>query len=203
MINSIFLLCNNLKVLLTTFFATSMFLMSFTGFSINGYTQLKTSVVSNRKPIDSHFVMCNIMPGQDVVSKSPFTIPFVGAASWPSKNIKTGCAYKFKSDGDEAAVAIGLTNLTSFKNARNSYNNALNSCRTMWEEEPERIKNLGDSAFFCGKDECGVKVLMGQHILDVNLKGQFPDITAEQKKQSGIAIAQMVIERLQHFSEKK
>jgi len=162
-----------------------------------------TASFAQQKPAATSFVMCEVMPAADVAAKSPFTIPLAGTQAWPSKEIKTGCQYQFKGADDEASIAIGLTNLSSGANAAASFSNTLNDCRQLWDEEPEKIINLGDTAFFCGKDNCGIKVLLGKYILDINFGGQFPDVPDQRKKEAGIAMAKMVIERLGYLWNKK
>ena len=188
MAKSVQLQLNKLKYQQLNFVRRIPLLTALLIFSTAAFAQQKTGATS--------FVMCEVMPAADVAAKSPFTIPLTGTQAWPTKEIKTGCQYKFKGTDDEASIAIGLTNLSSSPNAAASFNNTLNDCRQLWDEEPEKIINLGDTAFFCGKDNCGIKVLLGKYILDINFGGQFPDVPDQRKKEAGIALAHMVIERL-------
>ncbi len=152
-----------------------------------------------KPPAHNSFVMCEVMPGTDVAAKSPFTIPFKSMEAWPTANIKTGCRYIFKSDDEEAGIAIGLTDFGSEKNALMSYKNAYQASKDFWDEIPASAIVLQDTGFFSGKDECGLKFHLGKYILDINFKGQFGDVTDEQKKQAGMALAKLVIDRLKNL----
>lgn len=170
-------------------------------YAANGFSQPKPKpkTTVTKTPVKNNFVMCEIMPGAEVASKSPFTIPFKSAEAWPTVSIKTGCRYIFKSDDDEAGVAIGLTDLGSTKNALASYKNAWQASKDLWDEAPVSVIVLQDTGFFSGKDECGLKFHLGKYILDINFKGQFNDVTAEQKKEAGIILAQIVMDRLKYL----
>jgi hypothetical protein len=146
-----------------------------------------------------NFVMCDVMPGAEVATITPFTIPFKNTEAWPTAGIKTGCRYIFKSEDEEAGVAIGLTDLGTAKNAWASYRNAYEASKDLWEETPAAVVVLKDTGFFSGKDECGLKFHLGKYILDINFKGQFPDVSDEQKKAAGIVLAHMVIDRLKYL----
>lgn len=143
--------------------------------------------------------MCEILPGAEVASKTPFTIPFKNAVAWPTAGIKTGCRYIFKNDDDEAGVSIALTDLGSIENAMASYKNAYLASKDLWEEVPVSVTALQDTGFFSGKDECGLKFHLGKYILDINFKGQFPDVSDEQKKEAGMALAEMIMDRLKNL----
>jgi len=143
--------------------------------------------------------MCDVMPGAAVAAKAPFTIPFKNAEAWPTAGIKTGCKYIFKSNDEEAGITIGLTDLGSNKNALASYKNAWQASKDLWDEAPASVIVLKDTGFFAGKDECGIKLHLGKYILDINFKGQFPDVSDQQKKESGIVLAQMVMEKLKYL----
>ena len=149
------------------------------------------------------FVMCDIMPGTEVASKSPFTIPFKSTEAWPTASIKTGCRYIFKSEDGEAGVSIALTDLGSSKNALTSYKNAWQASKDLWDEAPVSAIVLQDTGFFSGKDECGIKLHLGKYILDINFKGQFPDVSDQQKKDAGIVLATLVMDRLKYLWTQK
>ena len=173
-------------------------------FAVTGFAQPK----SNPKPAiakptpQNSFVMCEVMPGTEVASKAPFTIPFKNTEAWPTAGIKTGCRYIFKSTDDEAGISIGLTDLGSIKNALTSYKNAYQASKDLWNEDPASVIVLQDTGFFSGKDECGIKLHLGKYILDINFKGQFPDVSDQQKKESGIILAKMVMDRLNYLWKK-
>jgi hypothetical protein len=169
--------------------------------AVNSFSQPKVEAkpAVTKTLLQKSFAMCEVMPGTEVASKSPFTIPFKSMEAWPTAGIKTGCRYIFKSDNDEAGITIGLTDLGSNKNALTSYKNAYNASKDLWDEAPASAIVLRDTGFFAGKDECGVKFHIGKYILDINFKGQFPDVSDEQKKQAGITLAGMVIERLKYL----
>ncbi len=165
--------------------------------SVTGFAQVKPKPAA--KAVSGSFVMCEVLPGPEVASKAPFTIPFSSMEAWPTAGTKAGCRYVFKSADDQAFITIGLTDLGTAKNALASYQNAWQASKDLWEETPENAIVLQDTGFFSGKDECGIKMHLGQYVLDINFKGQFPDVSAEQKKASGIVLAEMVMRRLQYL----
>jgi hypothetical protein len=171
----------------------------------NSFSQVKTTPKpSVKQPAAStSFVMCDVMPGKEVASKAPFTIPLLSVEPVSEKTIRKGCVYKFKKDAEEAGISISLTDLGSAKNALTSYKNAYQASKDLWEESPASVIALQDTGFFSGKDECGLKFHLGKYILDINFKGQFSDVTDEQKKQSGIALAAMVMDRLKYLWKEK
>ncbi len=183
------------------FISILLFLLS----EANGFSQPKPkpNPALAKGAVQNSFVMCEVMPGTDVASKSPFTIPFKSMEAWPTVRIKSGCRYIFKSDDDQAFIALGLTDLGSAKNALISYKNAYQASRDLWEEVPASVIVLQDTGFFSGKDECGLKFHLGKYILDINLKGQFGDVTDEQKKQAGMELAKMVMDRLKYLWKNK
>jgi hypothetical protein len=189
------MLNSNCSVQLNQFFMLSFLLLSF---AANAFSQPKAKAKPAVTKIiqQKSFVMCEVMPGTDVASKAPFTLPFKSMEAWPTAGIKTGCRYIFKSDDEEAGIAIGLTDLGSNKNALTSYKNAYKASKELWDETPAPVIVLQDTGFFAGKDECGVKLHLGKYMLDINFKGQFNDVSDEQKKQAGIVLAGMVVERL-------
>jgi hypothetical protein len=186
---------SNGRVSFDKLFTLSFSLLLFTA---NGFCQSKPKPkpAVTKPSAQNSFIMCEVMPGTDVAAKSPFTIPFKSMEAWPTAGIKTGCRYVFKSDNDEAGITIGITDLGSNKNALTSCKNAYNASKDLWDEAPASAIVLRDTGFFSGKAECGVKFHLGKYILDINFKGQFPDVSDEQKKASGIALARMVVERL-------
>jgi hypothetical protein len=187
--------CSNF---LTKLFTLLFLLLLFTA---NGFSQ----TISKPKPLtakalgQSNFVMCEVMPGTEVASKAPFTIPFKNAIAWPTEGIKTGCRYIFKSDNDEAGVSIALTDLGNSINALTSYKNAWQASKELWDETPASAIVLQDTGFFSGKDECGLKWHLGKYILDINFKGQFPDVSDQQKKEAGVKLAEIVMDRLKYL----
>ena len=195
-------LAGNVTVCIASYFAGCFLLLSFPGQPQYSSYQKAETLFPSQQAADT-FVMCDVMPGADVAAHSPYTIPYVKSEPWPTEDTKTGCAYKFKSAEDNASIAIGVVEVATYDEAKSAYNMYVDDCRRLWDAEPERIKNTGDSAFFCGKDDCGIRVLVGRHILDVNFRGQADKVTAEQKKQTGIALARMVIERLPNLKKRK
>jgi len=176
-----------------------LLLMVITAPNILGQPKPKPKIAVTKVPAQSNFVMCDVMPGAAVAAKAPFTIPFKNAEAWPTAGIKTGCKYIFKSNDEEAGITIGLTDLGSNKNALASYKNAWQASKDLWDEAPASVIVLKDTGFFAGKDECGIKLQLGKYILDINFKGQFPDVSDQQKKESGIVLAQMVMEKLKYL----
>ena len=72
----------------------------------------------------------------------------------------------------------------------------------MWERDPERIGNLGDSANFSYNadeplcDVCGLTVISGKYLIVINFKGQYEDVSREMKKQAAVKLANLLFERL-------
>ncbi len=163
-------------------------------FEANSFAQTNAKTT-----LQNSFIMCEIMPGAEVASKAPFTLPFKTVESWPSANIKTGCRYIFKNDNETAAITIGFTDLGSPKNALTSYSNAYQASKDLWDEAPSSVVALQDTGFFAGKDECGLKFHLGKYILDINFKGQFNDVSDEQKKAAGIVLAEILMDRLKYL----
>lgn len=179
-------------------FAALLLLLSI---ALNCFSQPKPKqkAAVAKAPVQINFVMCEVMPGTEVASKAPFTIPFKNAAAWPTEDSKAGCRYIFKSDNEEAGLSIALTDLGSIKNALASYKNAWQASKDLWDEAPASAIVLRDTGFFSGKDECGLKWHLGKYILDINFKGQFPDVSDQQKKESGIVLAAIVMARLKYL----
>lgn len=169
------------------------------------FSQTKTGTnTADKKPAAKvGFVMCEVLPGSEVASRSPFTVPLVSAEPVSEQTIKTGCVYKFKRDDDEGSISISLTDLGSSKNALTSYKNAWQASKDLWEETPASAIVLQDTGFFSGKDECGLKWHLGKYILDINFKGQFTDVSNQQKKEAGIILAEMVMDRLKYLWQGK
>jgi hypothetical protein len=184
------------------FFAVSFLLLMLT---LNSFSQIKTTPkpLVKQPSAPTNFVMCEVMPVAEVASKAPFTIPLLSAEPVSEKTIRKGCVYKFKKDADEAGVSIGLTDLGSVKNALTSYKNAYQASKDLWEENPASVIALRDTGFFSGKDECGLKFHLGKYILDINFQGQFDTVSAEQKKEAGILLAAMVMDRLKYLWKTK
>jgi hypothetical protein len=195
MIESLFLQFGYRKKI---FFTVSFLLLMLT---VNSFSQIKPKPKPTVNPpaASTSFVMCDVMPGKEVASKAPFTIPLLSADPVSEKTIRNGCVYKFQKDAEEAAISINLTDLGSTKNALTSYKNAYQASKDLWEETPAGVIALQDTGFFSGKDECGLKFHLGKYILDINLKGQFSDVSDEQKKAAGIVLAEMVMERLKYL----
>ena len=169
----------------------------------NSFSQAKSKPLTAKAPVQTNFVMCEIMAGAEVASKAPFTIPFKNAEAWPAAAIKTGCRYIFKNEEEEAGVSIALTDLGNSKNALTSYKNAWQASKDLWDEAPVSAIVLQDTGFFSGKDECGIKLHLGKYILDINFKGQFPDVSDQQKKDAGIVLATLVMDRLKYLWTQK
>jgi len=165
----------------------------------NSFSQAKSKPLTAKAPVQTNFVMCEIMAGAEVASKAPFTIPFKNAEAWPAAAIKTRCRYIFKSVYEEAGVSIGLTDLGSSINAFTSYKNAYQASKDLWDVDPAGVIVLQDTGFFSGKDEYGMKFHLGKYVLDINFKGQFPDVSDAQKKEAGLVLAEMVMERLKYL----
>ena len=181
-------------------FSTKLFTLLFLLllFATDGFSQTKSKPkpLTAKAPVQSNFVMCEVMPGTEVASKVPFTIPFKNAIAWPTEGIKTGCRYIFKNEEEEAGVSIALTDLGNSKNALTSYKNAWQASKDLWDEAPVSVIVLQDTGFFSGKDECGIKLHLSKYILDINFKGQFPEVSDEQKKTASIVLAKIVMEKL-------
>jgi hypothetical protein len=187
------------SILRNSFYKTHMnkfvlLFVTFLLFEASSYAQ-----TNGKTTLQNNIIMCNIMPGTEVASKAPFTIPFKAVETWPTVNVKTGCRYIFKNDTETAAITIGLTDLVTQKNAFASYTNAYQASKDLWEEAPAIVVALQDTGFFSGKDECGLKFHLGKYILDINFKGQFNDVSDEQKKAAGIVLAEILMDRLRYL----
>jgi len=147
---------------------------------------------------DFSIVLCELVPGTEVASRSPFTIPFIKSEPWPTSVSPEGCRYKFESadKSESASIAIGVTDFANSKEALASHQNRDQMVRDNWNTEPEKVDSLGDTASGFGEDEVGLQVVTGRRILDVNLRGQFPDVTKAQKKEAARALARLVLSRL-------
>lgn len=141
------------------------------------------------------------MTPQEVTALAPFRIPFVRSEAWPLKSSTSGCRYVFESaDGAETAgVAIGVTPFGTAAIALAHFDNTASSYRDLWQREPQMLAAPGERAWFGGEDETGLKIIQGRQVADINMRGQYPDVTAEMKKQSSIALGRLLLTRLERL----
>jgi len=142
--------------------------------------------------------MCELLKPAEVIALAPFKLPLLKAEGWPMASSPSGCRYRFESaDGSESAsVAIGVTSLATAAVARTHFDTTASRFRDLWQQEPQQWSAPGDKAWFGGEDETGLKVLQGALVADINMGGQFPEVTAEMKKTASLALAQQLLKRL-------
>jgi hypothetical protein len=122
----------------------------------------------------------------------------VRSEPWPLKGSTTGCRYVFESaDGSETAgIAIGVTPFGTAAIALTHFNNTANSYRDLWQREPQMLAAPGERAWFGGEDETGLEIIQGRQVADINMRGLYPDVTAQMKQQSSIALGRLLLTRL-------
>ncbi len=139
--------------------------------------------------------MCTLVQAGDVQSRVPFTIPFQDAKS--TDPMPQGCVYRWSGSGEYASVLLQLTDFASAADARAAHEAKIATARENLGLEAQPISGLGDvAAAFPGGNEVGVQVVVGSRVLDVNLTGQYPDVTSQQKVAAGTEIARLVLARL-------
>ncbi|MES2682855.1 MAG: hypothetical protein V4650_04990 [Pseudomonadota bacterium] len=142
--------------------------------------------------------MCELMKPQEIKAIAPFTLPFVKAEGWPLTSSPGGCRYVFKAaDGsDQATVAIGVTRPGSTADARSAFDQHASAHRDLWQKEIESVAGLGDAASFGGEDRTGLKIIQKSLVIDINLGGQYPDVSDAQKKAASLALGKLLLERV-------
>ena len=146
-------------------------------------------------------LICEVISGTDLEPLSPFSNPLSDTEAVEEMVTHSACIYKFYKPNDSPAIKISLSALTP-EDARTVYKANIEDHQSMWGRDPERIINLGDSANFSYNadaglcDECGLTVISKGFLLIISLKGQYEDITREQKKEASIKIADLLFKRL-------
>lgn len=144
------------------------------------------------------FIMCDLIPGSEVAKYSPFNGRFTQSKPWPMSFSAQGCQYGFgepdKSDG--GTISILVNDFSTAKDAMSSLQNWEKMVADNMGLNVEIVDSLGDKASTSGDDEVGLNVVIGNRLLTVNLMGQFPQVTAKQKKNAAKALARLVIARL-------
>lgn len=145
--------------------------------------------------------ICVIMPGADVAALSPFSNPLTNTETAEEMETHSACMYQFFKPNDYASIKIELSYLDE-ANIRTIYISNIENHRSLWERDPERIENVGDSANFSYNadealcDVCGLTVIKGSYLIGINMKGQFEDVSREKKKQAAIKMAYLLLDRL-------
>jgi hypothetical protein len=141
------------------------------------------------------FVMCDLMPGAEVASHSPFTIPLKETTP---HTVAEGCSYWFDDDdGDMAGIAIVVTNMLDHAAALQLLTSKNQHAIESLGLQPQRIDGLGDSASALDAyGEVGLQVVTGNRVIDVNLEGQDPPVTPAQKLAAARTLAELVLTRL-------
>jgi hypothetical protein len=139
--------------------------------------------------------MCSLIPGADVQARAPFTIPLRDAL--PTSTSPQGCVYSFSGDRDLASVLLTVTDFDSPADALAALHNKEQTFRDNLSLEPQPVAGVGDeAAAFPGGDEVGVEAVVGNRVVDANLKGQFPDVGDAQKVPAATELAKLIIARL-------
>jgi hypothetical protein len=139
--------------------------------------------------------MCALVPLGDVQAHSPFTYPM--ATAKPGLALPSACAYAAADTNETRGIGI-LLEVTAFA----SKAVAMASHRNHEQDEkdrsipPQTIAGLGDAASAAGEDEVGVQAVLGNRVIDANLKGQFPDVSASRKIAAGTELVKLIISRL-------
>lgn len=164
--------------------------------SNHGIKMIRYSVYASASD-SANFVMCKLIPGSEVAGYSPFNGGFIKSEPWPTVHILQGCSYEFDNTdkNDAASICIGVTDFATAKDAMSSLRNWEKMARDN-ELDLETVDSLGDKASTSGDDEVGLNVAIGNRMLTVNLRGQFPKVTATQKKNAAKALARLVLTRL-------
>jgi hypothetical protein len=139
------------------------------------------------------FQMCDLMPGVDVQGRAPFSVPFKKAT--PMSSIPQGCVYEFEGDRDSASILLVVTDFQTPEDALTSHRNHEQD-ETNLGTPPQQIAGLGDTASAAGEDEVGVQTVVGRRVIDANLGGQWPDVTAAAKIASGTELIRLILSRL-------
>ena len=139
--------------------------------------------------------MCSLVPGGDVQSRTPFTIPLTETK--PTSSSPQGCVYSFSGNRDLASVLLTVTDFDSPADALTALHSKEQTFRENLNLEPQPVAGVGDeAAAFPGGDEVGVEAVAGNRVVDANLKGQFPDVGDAQKVPAATDLAKLIIARL-------
>jgi hypothetical protein len=140
--------------------------------------------------------MCAKVPLADAQAHSPFTYPLATAAPG-GLALPGACIYNAANTNQSRDIGI-LLEVTTF----GSKALAMASHRRHEQDEtarstpPQTITGLGDAASGAGMDEVGVQAVLGNRVIDANLKGQYPDVSDARKIAAGIELVKLIISRL-------
>ncbi|MFI5186847.1 MAG: hypothetical protein ACHQF0_08995 [Chitinophagales bacterium] len=154
-------------------------------------------VIHTAYPDSNKFVMCDLMPGPEVAGYSPFNGRYV--KSLPSLSyLLQSCTYYFVADNNNGASISILLNddYATAKDAMSSIRNFEKTAKENFGTDADIVDSLGDRAAIWGDDEVSLWIAIGNRVLEIDLKGQYPDVTATQKKNAAKALARLVMKKL-------
>ena len=141
------------------------------------------------------FVMCDLMPGPEVASYSPFESKYYKSVTDP--NLSQSCLYYFVGDNNKSGnIGITLDDKVTAKFAIASVKSFEQVVKENWGGEAEMVDSLGQRAAIWGDDEVSLWIAIENRVLEIDLKGEFPDVTGAQKKKAAIALARLVLKKL-------
>jgi hypothetical protein len=144
----------------------------------------------------AQFDMCAKVPLGDVQAHSPFTYALVTATPG-GPALPGACIYDAANTNQSRGIGI-LLQVTPFA----SKALALASHHRHEQDEiarsttPQAIPGLGDTASGAGMDEVGVQAVVGNRVIDANLKGEYPDVSDSSKIAAGAQLIKVIISRL-------
>ena len=182
-------------------------ILSFQGKSMEGNNFGETPLIQDTSK-ESIPRVCQVITSADIAAFSPFTNPLTDTEAVEEMDTHSACLYKFFKPNDYAAIKISFSVLTP-EDAKTYYNANVEDHRSMWERDPERILNLGDSANFSYNadealcDVCGLTVISTRFLVIISMKGQYDNVSREIKKDAAIKIARLLFERLPQLKSYK
>jgi hypothetical protein len=143
----------------------------------------------------NRFVMCNLITGPEVAGYSPFESKYHKSESDP--NLSQSCFYYFTGDNNKSGtIVITLDDKPTAKFAIASVKSFEQVVKENWGGEAEMVDSLGQRAATWGDDEVSLWIAIGNRVLEIDLKGEFPDVTSTQKKNAAKALARFVMKKL-------
>lgn len=157
---------------------------------------------------DSLFDMCQVMPGDEVASLSPFNKPIKNVIPDDRMEGYCGCHYDLQSEDDYPQVKLSLNQFPSSKESKEDYIINKESWISMYQRQPEWIPNLGDSASFYGNadpalcDDCGLQVASGRYYITVAFKGYYDKISAASKRDAAVNIVRTLFRKKPYLNSR-
>ncbi len=143
----------------------------------------------------NRFVMCDMVTGSEVAGYSPFESKYY--KSVPNPNLPQSCLYYFVGDNNKSGtIGITLDDKVSAKFAIASVKSFEQVVKENWGGEAEMVDSLGQRAATWGDDEVSLWIAIGNRVLEIDIKGESPDVTGTQKKNAAKALARMVMKKL-------